>query len=115
MKTEVHKSRGAIGVHWGGGRGLWMDFRRAASDLLTIGKRLYLVSSVSRQNCVKIASKSRQNIGRNEVALCVRARVGEEFGFEIACSRGFWSLPNGNSTAVLLYRLSRQSSLRDIE
>ena len=85
------------------------------NGLQAIFERLANDYTLCRQDSVKIASKSRQNIGRNEVALCVRARVGEESGFEISCSRGFWSLPNGNSTAVLLYRLFRQSSLCDVE
>lgn len=100
---------------WGGGRGLWMDFRRTANDLLTISKRLYHVSSASRQNLVNNPSKSRQKLDNYLNTSRTHARVGEEFGLETSCSRGFWSLPNGNSTAVLLYRLFRQSSLGDIE
>lgn len=79
VENDILKMSGAKGVHWGGGRGLWMDFIRPANDLLTIGKRLYLVSSASRQILVNNSSRYRQKLDSYLDTSRTHARMGENF------------------------------------
>ena len=83
--------------------------QRLLNGFSTASQRLLNGFGIHRQRIVKGWSSDGFRCGLFGFSLRVCACVGEINVCFCLCFRGFWYVTNGNSTAVLLYRLLHQN------
>ena len=90
--------------------GIIDEFQRHDNGFSTASQRLLNGFDIHRQRIIKGWSLHGFRCGLFGFSLRVCACVGEINVCFCLCFRGFWYVTNGNSTAVLLYRLLHQKS-----
>ena len=90
--------------------GITTALQTSSNGIITASQRLLNGFDIHRQRIIKGWSLHGFRCGLFGFSLRVCACVGEINVCFCLCFRGFWYVTNGNSTAVLLYRLLHQKS-----